>query len=79
MRFLLYSTAFFAIAFFILTSSAIASEPVDSSHALQCDLNYSGGSQELFVSIADCGAKSAPIGLGLGSFGAIARLIFPAD
>ncbi|HBQ97573.1 MAG TPA: hypothetical protein DD761_03445 [Cyanobacteria bacterium UBA11691] len=78
MRFLLYSTvvALGAIAF---STSAIASEPVDSSDLLQCDLNYSGGSQELFVSIADCGAKSAPIGLGLGSFGAIARLIFPAD
>jgi hypothetical protein len=76
MKFLLYSTAI--LVFFALPAIATPEDSlVQSHHPLQCDLNYDGGSRELFISVADCGRQSAPIGIGLGSVGAIARLIFP--
>jgi len=77
MKIAIYATALLGI--FTISTSAIASESEKDGdrHPLQCELNFDKGSQDLFISIADCGKKSAPIGIGIGSFGAIARLFFP--
>lgn len=77
MKIAIYATVFLGI--FAISASAIASESEKESdhHPIQCELNFDKGSQDLFISIADCGKKSAPIGIGIGSFSAIARSFFP--